>query len=129
LDNKSLVRTAFREVFEENDFSESTISKYFHQNYKQIADGNQLNYEKFVKHMKELKKAIHSMKFDFQHLVSEGNAVCSVHIASGRKSDGQVVETKIIAYFEIKDGKIFYCDELSHLLTGDESDRDLASRH
>ena len=129
MDSKTLIRAAFHDVFEEDAFSEAVIARYFHPDYIQTADGNQLNYQQFVAHMKQLKQAVHAVKIDFQHLIAEGNSVCSVHIASGKKSNDKLVSSKIIAYFEIKEDLIYRCDELSHLLEGDESDRDLASRH
>lgn len=129
MDYKKLVQEAFRDVFENDKFSEKVISKYFHPEYKQYVDGKELNYKQFLDHMKHLKEAIYSAKINFHHLISENNGVCSVHTASGLKHNGTSVKAKVIAYFEIKDERIVLCDELSYMIEGDEQDRDLASRH
>ena len=50
------------------------------------------------------------------------------HHATALKPDGSEVKMHVIAEFRVRDGKIYYCDELTHMLSGSESDKDLGSR-
>ena len=34
---------------------------------------------------------------------------------------------KVIAEFRLRDNKVYYCDELTHMLEGDDKDKDLGS--
>ncbi|MCH9644171.1 MAG: nuclear transport factor 2 family protein [Gammaproteobacteria bacterium] len=129
MDNKELIKGSFRDIFESESIDDAMVAKYFHPDYKQYVDGKELDYNQFIEHVKQLTSAVSSAKVEFQHLVAEGDSVCSVHIASGIKPDGRKVRAKVIAYFEIKEGLIVLCDELTYMLEGDEADRDLGSRH
>lgn len=125
---KDIVRKAFEALFEDETLHESVISRYFHVDYKQYVDGKTLNYQAFVEHMLAVKKTICNSKITFDHLISENNSVCSVHTAEGTKTSGEKIKFKVIAYFEVQDEKIILCDELSHMVEGNESDRDIAAR-
>lgn len=128
MDAKDIVKQAFDQLFKATTLNETLISQYFHPDYKQYVDGKELDYTAFITHMKAVKSSVHDTKVTFKHLISEGNSVCSVHIAEGTKANGKRVRFKVIAYFEIKENKIVLCDELSHLLEGDAVDRDITSR-
>ena len=128
-DYKTRLKKAFAAVFEAPDFNIEVIKKYFHLNYVQYVDGKTLNFEQFIKHIEMLKAFIADIKIKFVHLVAEGNVVCSVHYAEGIKKNGGRIKAKVIALFKFEDKKIIFCEELTSLIEGDESDRNLGSRH
>ncbi len=61
--------------------------------------------------------------------MAENDKVCTVHVAQGIKDDGNLVRTQVNALFQIKQQKIILCNELTHLITGQESDSDLGLRY
>lgn len=126
--NKDLLRKTFHCIFEAPDFNEDVIAQFFHQNYTQHVNGKTLDYQDFVKHIITLRNTLYDMKITFLHLIGEGNAVSSVHIAEGSKADGQRIKAKVVAYFEFKNDKLILCDELTHLLEGKKEDQDLGAR-
>jgi hypothetical protein len=52
---KGLLLEGFKSVVTSPKFDEATVAKYFSKDYKQIVDGEELNYEGFCQHMKAQK--------------------------------------------------------------------------
>lgn len=127
-ENKQLIKNMFHDVFEDTNASEITYEKYFSKDYVQYVDGKTLNYDDFVNHMRALKSALKSAKITFKYIVGEGDKVATIHIAQGIKKNGGTVETQVNAFFQIKNNKIILCDELTRLIKGEETDKDLGSR-
>lgn len=97
--------------------------------YIQHVDGKTLNYDDYVAHHIKLKQTVSDIQVEFDHMVAKGNKVATVHRARATKKDGSVIKVKVNALFEFNDdGKLILCDELTHLIEGDEDDRDLGSR-
>ncbi len=124
---KQLIRDAFQAVFEDPHVDEKKIGEYFSEEYVQHVDGKTLDFKGFIQHLNNLKEKVTDVSIDFKELISDGNKACSVHIARATKSDGRKVEGKVIAFFEVKDGKIMLVDELTLMLNGDEADKELGS--
>jgi ketosteroid isomerase-like protein len=126
---KKWVKEVFKNTVENMDATEETYSQYFSQDYIQHVDGKTLDYNDFVAHMKAQKNVIQSAKITFKHIIVEGDTVATVHLVNGVKKDGGIIEAQVNALFQIKNKKIVLCDELTHLIKGEKSDRDLGSRH
>ena len=124
---KQIIRNAFHEIFENPDSDIDSIGKYFSKDYIQHVDGKTLNFEAFIKHIQTLKSKVKNVHIEFLELIADGNKACSVHIASAQKKEGHLVEAKVIAFFELKDGKIVLVDELTHLIVGESSDKEIGS--
>ena len=126
--NKALLREAFQEVMVNPDADETIIAKYMSKDYRQNVDGLSFDYEGFVQHMVTQKQVIKEASVEFEHMVAEGDKVCTVHHIHAVKDDGNEIKGKVVALFQFKDNKIILCDELTHLVEGSEEDRDLGSR-
>jgi len=127
--NKAIFKELFREIFANPLYNESAISQYFTPEYRQEVDGKILNYEQFCKHIIAQQEIVASMTFEFQTLVEEGNILFSNHIATIKMKNGESLEMRVIGEFHFVNGKINYCNELTHMITGDSSNKDLGSRH
>jgi hypothetical protein len=120
----------------ENNFKVSTnlkateedFARYHTKDYIQHVDGKVLNFEQYVVHRKALQKTVKSVQVVFHDMIVSGNKVVTRHTAHAKKNDGKQIELQVIAIFEVRDGKIASCHELTHLLKGEKSDRDLGSR-
>lgn len=49
------IKALFRDVIENKNYDETLINKYFAENYVQIVDGQELDFETFKKHIRKLK--------------------------------------------------------------------------
>jgi limonene-1,2-epoxide hydrolase len=125
--SKHFIERVFKEVIEDLNANEKIISQYFSPHYIQHVDGHQLNYEDFVQHMVVQKSLLDSIKVCIEHCVIEGNAICTVHRVDAIKKNGEKIAVKVIAYFEVENKKIILCDELTHLLEGDEKNQNIGS--
>ena len=113
-------------MLEKPGFDPSLFEHFFSREYTQYVDGKILDYTGLLEHAKTLKSRVKNIKVSYEHLIEEGNKVCSVHIVEAIR-DNQPVKMKIIALFAFENDKIILCDELTYMLLGDESDRDLGS--
>jgi ketosteroid isomerase-like protein len=125
--SRNFIEKVFKEVIENIDADEKTISQYFSPDYIQHVDGYKLNYENFVQHMMVQKSLLTYAKITIEHCVIEGNAICTVHKVDAIKKNGNKIAIKVIAYFEIEAGKIILCDELTFLLNGEDEDQNIGS--
>lgn len=123
----NFIKQVFKEVIENLDRDEKIISQYFSPHYIQFVDGHKLNYNDFVQHMLIQKTLLESATVFIEHCVSEGNKICTLHRVDAVKKNGASISVKVIAYFEIEDGKIISCDELTHILKGEKEDQSIGS--
>ena len=127
-DNVQIIKGSFREIVENPIFDRRLVDKYFSADYEQHVDGKDLTFANFLKHMEAQKKVTKSVTITFKTIAQQDDVVFTNHYATARKQDGSEAKVHVIAKFKLKDGKICYCDELTHMLSGDETDRDLGSR-
>ncbi|MCP4473361.1 MAG: ester cyclase [Gammaproteobacteria bacterium] len=128
-ENKEIIKNAFQDVLIDINTTEQSIKQYFSEDYIQYVNGKKLTFNEFVKHVFKLKSILSSIEIEFKYIVAENDKVCTVHVAQGIKNNGNLVRTQVNALFQIKKQKIILCDELTHLMTGQESDKDLGSRY
>lgn len=125
-DNELLIRKIFADVIENPNYDESIYRKYFSDDYH-LQNGNvAFDFQGFLDHMKAQKKHKFSIKVVFDHIVATENRVATVHRVFAERPDHTKIVTKLIAMFEIKDGRITSCDELAHVLVGNPEDKALS---
>lgn len=124
---KHIIQQVFSTILENPVFDLSLIEKYFSKNYIQFVDHQQLNYEEFILHIKKLKEKVAEQKIDIIHWAENGNIVFTHHLAKSVLKDGSIVLHKVLAEFTIEENRIIKCDELTLLLEGDLSSRNLGS--
>lgn len=128
VETKQWIRDLFLNVLENPGATEATYAQYFSPDYVQHVDGKTLHFNDFVAHMKALKATMETILVTFDHILVDGDKVCTVHRVNGVKKNGVEIEAKVIALFQIKDKKIILCDELTRIVKGEKSDSDLGSR-
>ncbi len=128
-DPKTIIKNIFKEIFEPAVYSVTAVQKYIDPAYVQEVDGKILYFKEFCQHVEVQKSHIATISFDFRTMISEGDIVFSNHIVSATTADGRSGQVRVIAEFRLKDGKLISCNELTHMISGDEKDRDLGSRH
>ncbi|PWN62789.1 hypothetical protein [Chryseobacterium viscerum] len=124
---KHFIQQVFKEVLENPVFDELLIEKYFSKDYIQLVDHNQLNYEEFVLHIKKLKEKVAEQKMEIISHAENGNVIFTNHIAKSTLKNGNKVLHKVLAEFTIQDDKIIRCDELTLLVEGNHTEKNLGS--
>ena len=67
------------------------------------------------------------MKPTFISMIAEGNTVAAVYRIHLIKNDGSEMDVKDIAFFVIKNNKLIFVDELTHMMKGNEKDKEIGS--
>ncbi len=124
---KHFIQQVFKEVLENPVFDEVLIEKYFSKEYIQFVDHAQLNYDEFVLHIKKLKEKVAEQKMEIISHAENGTIIFTSHIAKSTLKDGSEVVHKVLAEFTIRNHQIIRCDELTLLVEGDETAKNLGS--
>ncbi|PWN71075.1 hypothetical protein C1631_000145 [Chryseobacterium phosphatilyticum] len=124
---KNFIREVFTHVLENPVFDEILIEKYFSKDYVQFVDHQQLHYKEFVLHIKKLKEKISEQKIEIIHYAENGNVIFTHHLVESLLKDGSIAKHKVLAEFTIQHGTIIQCDELTLLLEGSLSEKNLGS--
>lgn len=124
---KHFIQQVFKEVLENPVFDELLIEKYFSKEYIQLVDQSQLNYDEFVLHIKKLKEKVSEQKLEIINHAENGNTIFTNHIVKSTLKDGSEVVHKVLAEFTIRNHQIIRCDELTLLLEGNETAKNLGS--
>lgn len=110
------------------DMKTRDYTKYMSPNYIEHIDGKVFNFKQWLHHMNGLKHLMRSYTLTFDEIVAEKNQVATSYVVHATKKDGTKLDIRIIAIFKIKNGKMIYCDELTHVLRGSQADREIGSR-
>lgn len=124
---KHIIQKVFTDVLENPVFNLSSIETYFSKDYTQFVDHHQLNYDEFVLHIKKLKEKVAEQNISLINYAENGNIIFTHHIAKSVLKDGSIVLHKVLAEFTIQENKIIKCDELTFMLEGDLSAKNLGS--
>ncbi|BAU74690.1 nuclear transport factor 2 family protein [Metapseudomonas furukawaii] len=128
-DSKQRIFDLFHDLVQAETLDPEKVADYLDPDYQQRVDGVLLDYQGFIAHMHRQKEAIARVEVEFLCLVAEGNVVFSNHQVHALTRDGRRVVVKVIAQFELKQGRLLRCDELTRLVSGTQEDEDLGSRH
>ncbi|RQO33021.1 hypothetical protein DBR39_24130 [Chryseobacterium sp. KBW03] len=124
---KHFIQQVFKEVLENPVFDELLIEKYFSKDYIQSVDHQQLNYEQFVLHIKKLKEKVAEQKIEIINHAENGKIIFTNHVARSILKDGSSASHKVLAEFTILNHKIIRCDELTLLVEGNHTEKNLGS--
>jgi hypothetical protein len=114
--------------FYESDLAndESIVDKYFHKDCELHWNSSHgfmlLKYNDIVKFFDGTRKAYNNLRFQFSHLLEEEQFVTSRHTLFANtieNPDEEVTLAHFIAIWEVKDGKLYRCHEMSQ--QGDET--------
>lgn len=126
--NTHCVLEALQSVTADPAHSQQQIPRWFSPDYQQQVDGNRLNYEQFIAHMATLKTITRSMTLHVDAIAANGNSVLTHHRVGVIKQNGESSQIEVFAHFQLREGRIIRCDELTRLLAGDPADAALGQR-
>lgn len=111
------------------NMSTTDYTRYMSENYLEHIDGKTFNFEQWLHHMTGIKKLMKSYELRFNEIVVEGENIAASYDVQATKINGEKLVIRVIAIFKIKDGKMVYCDELTHLLEGSDLDKHLSDKN
>lgn len=126
--NTRCVLDALQAIIASPEHCEQQIARWFSPDYQQQVDGNLLNYRQFITHMATLKTVTRHMDLRVDAIAASGDSVLTHHHVSVTKQNGESSQIEVFAHFQLREGRIIRCDELTRLLTGDPADADLGQR-
>jgi len=121
------IKTLFRDVIENKNYDETLINKYFSPNYIQIVDNEQLDFIGFKKHIKKLKEKIQRIDVQFANIAKNENSIFTKHYVKSILNTGDVIKHKVFAEFQIQEGKVYHCEELTLQIEGNPHESNLGS--
>ena len=124
---KHFIQEVFSEVLENPVFDQILIEKYFSKEYIQYVDGTCLNYNEFVLHIKKLKEKVTQQQIEIINHAENRDIIFTHHLAKSVLKDGSTVRHKVLAEFTIANKKIIQCNELTLLIEGDHTAKNLGS--
>jgi len=124
---RDLIQNVFTEILENPEFDLILIEKYFSKDYIQVVDDKQLNYDEFVLHIKKLKEKVIAQKMEILNYAENDTVIFTHHTARSVLKNGNIVVHKVLAEFTVHNNKITKCNELTLLLEGNHSEKNLAS--
>lgn len=127
--SSKIILDFFKQVLEDGQIDNKTISSFVSPSYIQQVDGKTLDFEDFKKHLKKQREIISRIQITFIQIISSGDIVFTNHEVSVHKKDGNLLRFKVLAQFTLQDDKVIACDELTRLVDGNEEDSNLGSRH
>lgn len=110
------------------DMNTTDYTKYMSESYIEHIDGKVFNFQQWLHHMSGLKSLMKSFKLKFDEILAEGDQIAASYVVQATKKDGTKLDIRIIAIFKIKNNKMIYCDELTHVLSGPAADKNLPSQ-
>ena len=131
--NIEIIRQFFNEKYNDPTVdakkAKDIIERYMHKDYVQHVDGKTLYYKNSLPHRVAQLKLIKDLNITFDHLMADGDKVYSIHRAKATKLKGGEIEVRVFALFRLREGKIYFCDELTHVVKGEPEDKEIGSKH
>lgn len=103
------------------------MGRFFTQNYQQSVDGKVIDLSGFMDHVRALHTTLVSIDIEIQQIVSDGVSAATVHVVHVAKRNGEMATVKVIAFYRFDGERITSIDELTHVLKGHATDRELGS--
>jgi anion-transporting ArsA/GET3 family ATPase len=103
-------------------------TKYMSDQYVEHIDGKVFDFQQWLHHMTGIKDQMKSYKIEFDDVVYNENKIAASYRLFADQKKGGELEVKIMAIFTIKDKKMIFCDELTHLLKGPVSKQHLSDQ-
>lgn len=106
---------------------EATVARYFHPDYRQCADGEVLDHDAFVAHVRLVRARVAPGTHVVVHeALRDGARVADRHTVHVVKPDGGRVETEVFLFAELApDQRLIRIDEVTRMISGAAADADL----
>ena len=106
---------------------EIPVEDLFSPLYQQCSDGNTLDFTGFSNHLLHLRKHLKKVEFVVLDACVFEDRLAERHITTVTHQDGQVSEIEVYVFMRLQHYKIISLDEITHVISGEESDKTLAS--
>ncbi len=106
---------------------EATVDRYFTPDYQQRTDGELVDRDGFVDHVRALRAIVSKGQIEVIEVIREGRRIADRHRVTVTKRDGTVSQLEVYLFGEFADdGRLRRVDEVSRVVTGSGEDANLA---
>jgi hypothetical protein len=106
---------------------EPTIDLYFSPDYQQRTDGELVDREGFIEHMRALRTLVLTGQIEVLEVVVQGRQIADRHRVTIIKRDGSHSQVEVYLFGEFaEDGRLWRVDEVSRVIIGNAQDAALA---
>ena len=120
-----LIKNFWRELYSTDKNTVSVVKKYLHENYQQCINGVTMDSNKYIQHVEQQKNNINVTTIDYKHIVEYGDELFAIYYPKATDRNNNPVDAEVIAYFKIKDNKIFNIHGNVRLISGKPTDVDM----
>lgn len=99
----------------------------FSADYVQSTDGNTLNYDEFLQHLKHVRSQISHIVFRVEQACCNAQLLADRHIVTVSWPDNKKTEIEVYMFAQLHEGKICRIDEITRVISGNIEDKSLAS--
>jgi len=124
---ENIVKGMLKDIIENPVYDEKLIHRYFAEEYQQTVDHTHLNLDQFKQHIQKLKSLIDEVKVEVLNYAVKDDTVFTKHLVSYLLKDGSKHTHKVFAEFIIHEEKVVSCEELTFLVEGSDTGKDLGS--
>lgn len=116
-DSKQVVLNALKEVIENPNYDEKLIHAYFSKNYVHRVNGKVYQLQEFMDYLKTTKDQTKAIEIEMVSIVQAGEIVFTNRLVRVISNEDKESMLKVIGEFQVRNGKIYHCDELTHHIT------------
>jgi hypothetical protein len=124
----AVLRSAVEKFYTDTFSDDAQIRRYFSEDYVQNVDGKTLRFEEFMMHVRFLRGATKSLRFEVIDAVYADGILADRHRVHIVKANGELMEAEVLAFLRIKDCRVVELNELTQVIKGEATDREMGSR-
>jgi hypothetical protein len=95
------------------------MARYFHPEYRQVTDGEELDYGGVTDHLRILRQRVARGRIDVLDALQDGDQVASRHRVTAVKPDGGEIETEVYLFGRFADdGRLVRVVETARMVRG-----------
>lgn len=119
---KSIFQSAFTEIYNNSEFNETIIDRYFSDDYLHFADGRVKNLNQLKQHLRHQMDRFESMEFKILDLAAEKNKVFGIYKLTVTPKTGHKTFWLGEGLFYMNQETITRCFELTHQIENPDQD-------
>jgi ketosteroid isomerase-like protein len=120
------ISTLFNDMFlTPTETAAETVERYTHVGYRQITDGIPISRDEQIGHLEYARTNLRGFTFEVQQVVFDGEWLVCRHLGHTEQADGRGVDSEVVTFFHLVDGKISESYEMTRPVSGNDADRDV----
>jgi len=125
--NGSTLRSSLQEFYNSLFMTPFVVQESFDPSYVQYANGETLEYPKFLQHIEHVRKTAKIIRYTVVDAIAYEGTIADRHMVSVETHDGSTATLEVLCLMHVKNGKIVQVNEMSRLANGEPALSSLAT--